>query len=413
MSHESPFESAAASMPVGMEAAKREMLNLLQERTVRIKKRYIDQCFTDEGPNSRDNYRKHIQFFNAGRDYRERAIFGGNRSGKSIAACYELAVHLIGEYPHWWAGKRFARPVQGLACGKEAKITRATVQQILLGKQGEFGTGLIPGENLDRDKCTASRAASGLFDGVQVKHKSGGWSMLRFRSYDQGRTAFEGVERDVIIEDEEAPLDVHSENLMRTMTTGGITILSFTPLKGETPLVTDLMRRAKEGTVFTINVWWDDVGHITREMIDDMKGRYPNHELRARRFGEPQLGTGAIFTQDPDSYTLRHIDMPEYWAKLYGLDFGWVHPTAALWMAHDQETNIVYAYAEYRRSLAEPSIHIAAIKARGEWIPGVSETAGTNASDGKRMLDIFKKGGCKLRPVAKKATAVAGFVESS
>ena len=396
-----PFEATKAAVPKTVEQAKRELLDLLAERTERIKKRQIDQYFTDGGITGRDNYRKHIHFFNAGRDYRERAVFGGNRSGKSVAGAYESAIHLTGEYPHWWSGKRFNRPVQALACGKEAKITRDTVQQILLGKQGEFGTGLIPAENLNRDKCTASRSASGLFDGVPVKHKSGGWSMLRLRSYDQGRTAFEGVERDVIWEDEEAPEDIHGENIMRTMTTGGIVFNTFTPLKGETALVADLMKRAKEGTVFTVNIWWDDVGHITKEMIEDMKGRYAKHEMRARRFGEPQLGSGSIFTQDPDSYTIRHHEMPPYWARLYGLDFGWTHPTAALWLAHDRETDIVYVYSEYRRAEAEPPIHIAAIKARGEWITGISETAGTNADDGKRMIDIFKDGGCKLKKVVK------------
>lgn len=408
-----PFEATEAPVPPTMEEAKQELLDLLAERTERIKKRQIDQFFTDEGPARRELYRKHVQFFHAGRDYRERAVFGGNRSGKSVAGAYELTLHLTGDYPHWWKGKRFSRPIQALACGKEAKITRDTVQQVLLGKQGEFGTGLIPADNLNREKCTASRSASGLFDGVPVKHKSGGWSMLRLRSYDQGRTAFEGVERDVIWEDEEAPQDIHSENLMRTMTTGGIVYNTFTPLKGETPLVSDLMKRANEGTVYTTNIWWDDVGHITKAMIDDMKTRYPRHELRARRFGEPQLGTGAIFLDDPDTYTCRPFEVPAYWARLYGLDFGWVHPTAALWLAHDRETDIVYVYSEHRRSKAQPPIHTAAVKSRGEWMTGISETAGTNAADGTRMIKIYRDAGLKLRRVHKGQGAAGGFLESS
>lgn len=403
-----PFDAHESTVPTDVEAAKRELLEILSERKQRIQQRQIDGYFTDDGITGRENYRKHVHFFNAGRDYRERAIFGGNRSGKSVAGGYELTLHLTGEYPDWWAGKRFGRPIQALACGKEAKITRDTVQQVMLGKQGEFGTGLIPGENLDRDKCTASRAASGLFDGVPVKHKSGGWSMLRLRSYDQGRTAFEGVERDAIWEDEEAPQDIHSENLMRTMTTGGIVFNTFTPLKGETPLVQDLLQRAKEGTVFTTNVWWDDVGHITKEMIDDMKSRYPNHELRARRFGEPQLGTGAIFTDDPDSYTIRASEMPDYWPRIFGLDFGWVHPTAALWAALDRETDILYIYSEHRRSKAEIPVHVGAIKSRGVWITGISETAGTNQADGTKMIDVYKKHGLKL----KRAFKGPGSIES-
>jgi len=398
---EIPFEPQDAGVPTDEREAKEELYKLLGERAKRKRESKLDEFFTDTGPNSRDKYRKHIQFFNAGRDYRERAIFGGNRTGKSIAGATEVAYHLTGNYPDWWAGKRFTRPVQALSCGKEAKITRDTVQQILLGKPDEFGTGLIPGNRLDRDRCTSSRAAAGLFDGVPVQHASGGWSMLRFRSYDQGRTAFEGVERDVIWEDEEAPQDVHNENIMRTMTTNGIVLNTFTPLKGETPLVRDLLNRVKDGTVWSINVWWDDVGHITREMIDDMKRRYPKHELRARRFGEPQLGSGAIFTADEDSYVIRAMPLPDYWPRVFGLDFGWVHPTAAVWLAHDRETDTIYAYSEHCRSKAEIPTHVGAIKARGEWITGISETAGTNQADGKRMIDMYKGHGLKLKKVTK------------
>lgn len=256
MTIEIPFEATDAGIPQDEAEAKRMLLELLEERQHRKKHRVIDEYFTDDGSNrDRRRYRKHIEFFNAGRDYRERAMFGGNRSGKSVSGAFEMTLHLTGQYPDWWAGKRFNRPIQALACGKEAKITRDTVQQKLTGPVNEFGTGLIPGDCLDRDKCSSSRAASGLFDGVPVKHVSGGWSMLRFRSYDQGRTAFEGVERDVIWEDEEAPEDIHRENLMRTMTTGGMVYNTFTPLKGETNLVRDLEKRAKDGTVFSIRIW--------------------------------------------------------------------------------------------------------------------------------------------------------------
>ena len=132
-----------------------------------------------------------------------------------------------------------------------------------------------------------------------------------------------------------------------------------------------------------------------------MKRRYPKHELRARRFGEPQLGSGAIFTMDEDSYVIRQTPIPDYWPRVFGLDFGWVHPTAAVWLAHDRETDTIYVYAEHRRAKAEIPIHVGAIKARGEWIPGISETAGTNQADGKRMIDMYKGHGLKLKKVVK------------
>jgi len=394
--------TGAIPIPEDWEDAKLELYRLMELKAQRARLRMIDTVFPATGPIARDKYFKHMDFLAAGANNRERVVFGGNRSGKSWLGGFETTLHLTGEYPDWWRGKRFSKPIVGIACGKDGKITRDSVQRILLGDRSSFGTGFIPGNLLDRKRCTASRAASGLFDEVPVKHASGGWSLLRFKSYDQGREAFEATELDWVWEDEEAPLDIHKENLMRTMTTHGSVINSFTPLKGETPLVADLLDRASNGSVYQCKIWWDDCPHLTKEMIDDMMKRYSAHEIRARRYGEPQLGEGAIYTIDESELMIRPMAIPEHWPRAFGLDFGWTHPTAAVWGALDRETSTVYLYSEHRRAKAEPAIHAAAIAARGIWMPGVSETAGTNMSDGKRMFDIYRKThGLNLKKAAK------------
>jgi len=74
-------------------------------------------------------------------------------------------------------------------------------------------------------------------DQVYVRHVSGGTSVLGFKSYEQGRTSFEGTGKHVIWVDEECPLDVYLECLTRLLTTAGIIYLTFTPLQGVTDLV--------------------------------------------------------------------------------------------------------------------------------------------------------------------------------
>ena len=76
---------------------------------------------------------------------------------------------------------------------------------------------------------------------MQVRHVSGGWSRLGFKAYEQGRGSFEGTAKHVIWLDEECPLDVYGECLIRTATTGGITMLTFTPLQGITETVRQFM----------------------------------------------------------------------------------------------------------------------------------------------------------------------------
>ena len=42
---------------------------------------------------------------------RERLLMAGNQLGKTLAGAFEMAMHLTGVYPPWWAGRRFGRAV--------------------------------------------------------------------------------------------------------------------------------------------------------------------------------------------------------------------------------------------------------------------------------------------------------------
>ncbi len=70
-----------------------------------------------------------------------------------------------------------------------------------------------------------------------MRHASGGWSVLGLKAYNQGRGSFEGTAQHVIWLDEEPPMDVYGECLIRTATTDGIVMLTFTPLAGMSEVV--------------------------------------------------------------------------------------------------------------------------------------------------------------------------------
>lgn len=155
---------------------------------------------------------------------------------------YETVCHLTGLYPDWWPGRRFDRPVWGWAAGDWNETTRDIIQATLCGKvayQGNRrtvdGTGLIPGDRIG--DVTWKQGVSNLIDTMAVKHRTGGWSYLGLKSYQQGRASFQGTARDFIWLDEEPPLDVYTECLTRTATTGGLLYLTYTPLKGYSDVV--------------------------------------------------------------------------------------------------------------------------------------------------------------------------------
>ncbi len=185
---------------------------------------------------------KHKAFFAAGANYHERLFMSANRVGKSISGAFEGACHLTGEYPKWWEGRRFTNPISMWAAGKTGQTTRDTVQKEILGEPGRWGTGMIP-----LDKIVKIYPKPGIPNGVEmieVRHSSGGISIVTFKSYDQNVQAFYGTARDVIWLDEECPELIYSECLIRTMTTDGIVYVTFTPLQGLTPLIVNFCKNA-------------------------------------------------------------------------------------------------------------------------------------------------------------------------
>jgi len=213
---------------------------LLQHRRARNQ---IRTYFPDTGPLRRELYPKHLEFFAAGKDYMERCFLAGNRTGKSDAGAYETTLHLTGDYPKWWAGRRFDRPIKAWAAGDTNKTVREILQEKFLGRCGEYGTGMIPGDALR--KVTRKQGIAEAVDQIYVRYVSGGTSVLTFKSYQEGRESFQGAGLDLVWLDEEAPSSIYDECLLRLMVSHGCIMLTFTPLKGLTELVLRFLPEGK------------------------------------------------------------------------------------------------------------------------------------------------------------------------
>jgi phage terminase large subunit-like protein len=243
--------------------------------------------------------------------------------------------------------------------------------------------------------------ASGIadkLDSVFVKHASGGTSTLVLKSYDQRRESFQGTEQDVIWLDEEPPLDIYTECLMRTMTNDGMIMLTFTPLMGMSEVVLSFLPGGKlqehkdeKATKYVVMCTWDDVPHLTPEAKSELWNSIPPYQRDARSKGIPQLGSGAIYPVPESDLLCEPFAIPVHWPRGYGMDVGW-NFTAAVWGAHDRENDVLYLTREYKRSQAEPSIHAAGIKASGDWIPGFIDPAsrGRGQGDGKQLFADYR-----------------------
>lgn len=183
-------------------------------------------------------YPKQAEFHANGARHRERLFMAGNQLGKTLAGAAEMAMHLTGQYPYWWQGRRFGEPILAMAGSESAELTRDGAQKLLIGPpadEGEWGTGFIPGASI-ADTARRMGVADAL-DTVQVTHASGGRSTLLFKSYDQGRRKWQANTAHVVWFDEEPPLDIYMEGLTRTNATGGLVYLTFTPLLGMSAVV--------------------------------------------------------------------------------------------------------------------------------------------------------------------------------
>jgi Terminase RNaseH-like domain len=148
---------------------------------------------------------------------------------------------------------------------------------------------------------------------------------------------------------------------------------------------------------YVVTAGWLDIPHLPAEAIASMEAEYPEHELEARRNGTPSLGAGKIYQVSEDDFVVDDFPIPDHWFRAYGLDVG-IRRTAAIWAAHDRDADIVYLTSEHYAGDSIPALHAEAIKARGEWIPGVVDPAarGRSANDGERLVDLYRRAGLDL-----------------
>lgn len=387
------------------------LLELLQEKQKRLEEnKLFFQYFQEGSSTSIDHYAKHYKFIADGLDCNQRLFEAANRIGKTELAGFEITCHAIGWYPSWWPGKRYPEGKNLLiwAAGDTNKNIRDIFQVKLLGgiSLSQAGTGIIPKKYIE--KITRSGGVSDLVDTIFIKRIGGGTTTIQLKSYAGGRETFQGTEVDIIWLDEEPPQDVYVECQLRTLTNNGIVLMTFTPLRGRTPLINDFHKNAQEqpNDYKVTKAAWDDVPHLTEEAKARFLAGIPEWQRDARTKGIPQLGSGAIYRVSPDYVFIDPIQIPDHWRKAYALDVGW-RVTAAVWGALDPDTGITYIYSEMYEKEKQAHEYARIIKGRGDWIEGVVDSASNSANqhDGVKIYELLKDEGLKLSFPDKAVTA--------
>ncbi len=347
-------------------------------------------------------YTKQLEFFALGKTMRERLLMAGNQLGKTEAGAVEMVYHLTGIYPKDWAGRRWDRPVKAWACGEGSTLVRDTQQKKLCGEPGvqdALGTGYIP-KHLFVDTPSLARGVTDAYDTIQVRHISGGVSVLKFKSYEQGRAKFQGDTVDIVWLDEEPPMEIYTEALTRTNATKGMVYMTFTPLRGMSSVVLRFLNEeSPDRAVVTMTI--EDALHISAEERAKIIASYPAHERDARTKGTPMLGSGRIFRYSDDAVSEAAIeDVPRQWVKLWGVDFGIDHPFAAVLILWDKDADVIHVHHTLRISDQKPLQHAAAMKVTGRSVKVAWPQDGTQRDKGSldQLATIYRNHGLAMLP---------------
>lgn len=307
-------------------------------------------------------YPTQMAFISSTAQFRSTMMSAPNGSGKTELAAFMMACDLTGEYPDWWDGYRYGGPIEAWACGSSGNQMIDTMQLKLFGRMGEeYGSGMIPKRALVGEP-KMSRHATGLIDSVSVRHKSGGLSRVSQRAYSQNVTDWQGPRNDLNHYDEEPPPEHFGEAEARLTGRNGRSRLTFTPMAGPTEVV-KLYTNDETGYRSFMTMGMDEALHISEDEKAAKWAMYRPHERDARYHGKVMLGEGAVFTV-PEEDLLIDLDLsdvPVYWPKGWGVDFGGAgavaHPFGAVLMAHDRDEDECHVLATVRMKGALPLQH--------------------------------------------------------
>lgn len=222
-------------------------------------------------------------------DAKVKVIFGGNRSGKTeCAARYVNEKGIKMENGRIWCA--------ALTFSDSVNIQQTKIHNLLPPHEVKYG-------RFDEINGYTNR---------KLKYAKG--TLGVFKSYDQGREAFQGDAEDIIWLDEEPPLDIWHECKMRLIDRNGELLLTMTSLKGVTELIEEVFDGyttvksryaplvdeelpviAEKNGIKIYFLWTEDNPHINYNRMMEEAKLMTKQEIKSRFYGIPVNLQGKIY----------------------------------------------------------------------------------------------------------------------
>ena len=328
----------------------------------------------------------------------------GNRGGKTMAAGFQTACDMTGDYPDWWTGFRQTHAPYVLAMGVDNLQLKIVLQKELFGMVTEkrhFSGGWIHPDEIVRIEWSGQ--VTGLAQSVTVKGKYGK-STINLRPYSAtkvgtGSLSLAGPQYDLIWIDECPPDDLIGQLNVRTMTgnmgRGGRIRYTMTPELGATGLVTHFMEARTKGQQLIGPISWAECSHLTPEVQEQILAAIPEHEREMRSKGVPFFGSGLVYPIAESRISVPDFRIPPYYRCIRAIDLGINNPTAIVWLAHSPEDDVVYLVKTYSVKGENAATHAAAANAMWSFAPMVfpHDIDTTEKGSGKTIRRFYNDAG--------------------
>lgn len=290
---------------------------------------------------------KQLQFHCA--KHKIRAIFAGNRFGKTEAGCLEAWYHASGEYPDWYP--------------MENRIKTANRGRIIIVDFKKGGKEVLePKLKVWFDPSrTKYQRFLGHIEKITVKHRTGGESSIDIMTHEQGELSFEGWSGHWAWFDEPPPQPVFTATMRGLVDFDGRCWLTLTPIS-EPWLFDEIVGKSDDRRVWHVtgSIW--DNPHLTKQAVDDFLATLPEDEREAREFGKFRHLVGLVykeFDQDVHIVPSSRLDGSARWPVWFVLDPADRRPHHGIWFKVNPFGQMfVFAELVFKGTIEQTSKHI-------------------------------------------------------
>ena len=304
---------------------------------------------------------------------------GGNRAGKTQFGA-QVAIAIAAGRDAWWVREwlKLNDLPPDLIQRKPQTVWYAALSY---GDALEYGRPKLEQYAPQGTKYTRWRAQ----DRASLKLPNGG--RIVSLSVDAGREKFQGASVKAIWLDEEPTVEVFEECMLRTVDTKGKCLITATPLKGLSFMYDFFVDNPPQGFDRYALSGLDNP-YISSNKLRRAVSHLSEASQNARLFGMFTSQSGLVYPEfDRSVHVCKPFEIPDDWPRSMSIDFGVRNPFACLWIAHDQDRDVLYVYREYFKTEKTTLENGRMIKALGAKDPPVRWiVADPESKDGRLLL---------------------------